>query len=553
MTADKWTDKELVRLEKRITRIYKESAQELKKQSADYFATYAERWKEEYKAYQKGKYTEDQFKAWELSQLGRGAHWDDLADQMAERMVDTAKMAQDITNGILPKVYTKNSNEIAKIAQDSAIEQGITGIRFDLVDEYAVARLMKGSSEVRPYKPVALDLPLVDRYSRNKLNNALLQGVLQGDSIDKLANRFMDAGIGERWKAIRSARTAVTGAQSAGKQDRYTDLASKGCEMTKIWVATDDDRTRPEHAEADGQEVAYDEPFDVGGEELMYPADPNGSGWNVYNCRCTTKAGKIKFKSRFENMESDTYQRLNSISDIIYERIGIYEKTNGNLRERIEKFKSRLSDANKYEKILNSVFFTNYDDTGCEYDPITKRININLNEINAFTLFHEAIHVFDDNQIYIIPKPERKIKRYNSLSDYILGELYTADAKKKDINIIDSILGTNNAFAEKELDRFNCKNKFFELCTNNGIALYDSDIMFLSDFVSSYTQDSNCGSMLFGGHRRDYLKNENYRMYEILASYGILKSLGRYDLLAIEKMLLPNLYKIIEKEWDKLW
>lgn len=297
MTADKWTDRELDRLEKRIKREYEKSAQELRKQSADYFANYRERWKEEYKAYQKGKYTKEQFEAWELSQLGRGAHWEDLADQMAERMVDTAKMAQDLTNGILPKVYTKNSNEIAKIAQDSAIEQGITGIRFDLVDEYAVARLMLNNSAVRPCKPVALDLPVVYKYSKNKIQNALLQGILQGDSIDKIADRFMHAGFSERSKAIRSARTAVTGAQSAGKQDRYEDLASKGCEMTKIWVATDDDRTRPEHAEADGQEVAIDEPFDVGGEELMYPADPSGSGWNIYNCRCTTKAGKIKFKS----------------------------------------------------------------------------------------------------------------------------------------------------------------------------------------------------------------------------------------------------------------
>lgn len=30
-------------------------------------------------------------------------------------------------------------------------------------------------------------------------------------------------------------------------------------------------------------------PFIVGGEELMFPGDKNGSPWNVYNCRCAMR------------------------------------------------------------------------------------------------------------------------------------------------------------------------------------------------------------------------------------------------------------------------
>ena len=57
--------------------------------------------------------------------------------------------------------------------------------------------------------------------------------------------------------------------------------------MEREWVSALDARTRPEHAEADGQVVGVDEPFIVGGEKLMFPGDRNGSGWNIYNCRCT--------------------------------------------------------------------------------------------------------------------------------------------------------------------------------------------------------------------------------------------------------------------------
>jgi hypothetical protein len=37
---------------------------------------------------------------------------------------------------------------------------------------------------------------------------------------------------------------------------------------------------------ADGQVRKANEPFDVGGEELMYPRDPSGSPENTINCHC---------------------------------------------------------------------------------------------------------------------------------------------------------------------------------------------------------------------------------------------------------------------------
>ncbi len=54
---------------------------------------------------------------------------------------------------------------------------------------------------------------------------------------------------------------------------------------TKTWETTSDN-PRPAHEDADGQEVPIDEPFDVDGEDLDYPGDPNGSDGNVINCMC---------------------------------------------------------------------------------------------------------------------------------------------------------------------------------------------------------------------------------------------------------------------------
>jgi uncharacterized protein with gpF-like domain len=45
-------------------------------------------------------------------------------------------------------------------------------------------------------------------------------------------------------------------------------------------------RTRPEHAAADGQRRALNEPFNVGGRMMMHPGDPNGGIAMVARCRC---------------------------------------------------------------------------------------------------------------------------------------------------------------------------------------------------------------------------------------------------------------------------
>jgi hypothetical protein len=55
----------------------------------------------------------------------------------------------------------------------------------------------------------------------------------------------------------------------------------------KRWLTTLDGREREDHFDAHGQIRSIDEPFNVGGEELMYPLDPAGSAKQVCNCRCT--------------------------------------------------------------------------------------------------------------------------------------------------------------------------------------------------------------------------------------------------------------------------
>lgn len=105
-----------------------------------------------------------------------------------------------------------------------------------------------------------------------------MQGGAAGDEFDWYAERMPN------YRAEAIARTETIRASNAGT----TNLMQEWGIEEHEWLATQDDRVRDDHAEAGGQVVKVGEPFDVGGEGLLYPGDPAGSPGNTINCRCTT-------------------------------------------------------------------------------------------------------------------------------------------------------------------------------------------------------------------------------------------------------------------------
>jgi len=90
------------------------------------------------------------------------------------------------------------------------------------------------------------------------------------------------------WETERIARTTMTGAAGVGDQSAREQ---SGVVKGKTWIsALLPDRTRDAHAAAHGQTVGLNEMFNVGGEALAFPGDPNASPSNIINCLCTTIA-----------------------------------------------------------------------------------------------------------------------------------------------------------------------------------------------------------------------------------------------------------------------
>jgi HK97 family phage portal protein len=127
-----------------------------------------------------------------------------------------------------------------------------------------------------------------------KLRLELAEGVVAGESIPQLASRvdslYLDQIIPNRSTVI--ARTEVIAASNFGSHEA---AKQSGLVLQKVWLATGDHRTRPDHAEADGQQVGMEEPFDVGGEQLLYPGDTSlgASAKETVQCRCTQYYARV--------------------------------------------------------------------------------------------------------------------------------------------------------------------------------------------------------------------------------------------------------------------
>lgn len=141
-----------------------------------------------------------------------------------------------------------------------------------------------------PYYPPkrALKRGIDLTYGKKQITASVTSSILQGKSIKHMADDLQKRiTTMSRDSAIRTARTAVTGAQNAGRMDSYAAAEKMGIKLKKRWLATLDNLTRHAHAVLDGQTVDIDMPFKVDGDEIMFPGDTSAPGYLVYNCRCT--------------------------------------------------------------------------------------------------------------------------------------------------------------------------------------------------------------------------------------------------------------------------
>jgi SPP1 gp7 family putative phage head morphogenesis protein len=118
-----------------------------------------------------------------------------------------------------------------------------------------------------------------------KVNSQVTDSLAQGASTEDLKNQIEQVTQFSEFRADTIARTEMNSAFVNGAYQGEAALGEYGPRF-KEWLAVGDARTRPEHMDANGTVVPFDDPFIVGGESMSHPMDSSGSAENVVNCRC---------------------------------------------------------------------------------------------------------------------------------------------------------------------------------------------------------------------------------------------------------------------------
>lgn len=276
-------DAVLAEMERNIHRTYEQAAKEMKKVADDYFIDFTIDDQKRREKVAKGEMSNEEYQQWRISHMATGRRYYEMASVLASDMTQTNEIASGIVNGYMPDVFA--------IGYNYSLYQGeMTGgfqTSFTLYDRDTVIRLMRDNPDLLPLE-AKVNVPEDEQWNRRQISSAITQSLMQGESIDRVAERLVRsvAGMNER-VALRNARTATTSAENGGRYEGYRNLTAAGVEMVVEWCATLDGRTRHEHRLLDGQRQRVDEPFEVDGMKILYAGDPRAPQGLIWNCRCT--------------------------------------------------------------------------------------------------------------------------------------------------------------------------------------------------------------------------------------------------------------------------
>lgn len=428
---DKWTDKELKALEKRIAKVFKEAEKDLDKEVKEYFAKFKLRDKEMQKLVQTGDMSKEDYQKWRITQMGRGQRFEALRDKVAERYTQANEVANAYVNDITPSIYSLNRNYEAY-----KIEKAVGSCDFTMWDESTVRRLLVEEPDLMPYYPPsrALNRGIDLAYGKKQITSNVTSGIIRGLSPDKIATELMANLTGmNRASAVRAARTGITAAQNGGRMDSYVAAEKMGIEIRRRWSCNKDSRTRHTHGKADGQIVVGTKtPFTVGGYKMMFPCDKSmgAPAHEIYNCRCTMsspeKDGIIAEprQMRVRNPETGEWELVNEMTYSEWEewkktgtkpvaKSGTDAKMKVDIADVRKNLKSINSDIDSVNTRLRLARRKQYYARGTDKDDINKEIeslNKQLEELNQKKLkqgkllvenMNTSFKVLGDNEKFV--------------------------------------------------------------------------------------------------------------------------------------------------------
>lgn len=305
------TDELLEEMERKIRREYQQAVKDTQEKLDDYLrrgAVKDEIWR---KNVADGKKTAEEYKRWRMGQILAGKRWEEMRDTLAQDLHNANAVARSVIEGYRPEVYAINHNFATYEVEMGAM----LDTSYTLYNRQAVERIMRENPDLLPPPGRRMKASLAAgkdiAWQKGQIQSVTMQSILQGESIPNMAKRIAQTMGETNHKAtIRYARTAVTGAENAGRKDAFERAERMGIDMEQEWRATLDMRTRHSHRQLDRERRPVGEEFSNG---CKYPGDPDGPASEIWNCRCSIRGvvvglepQTVKYRS-LKKLEGMTY------------------------------------------------------------------------------------------------------------------------------------------------------------------------------------------------------------------------------------------------------
>ena len=192
------------------------------------------------------------------------------------------------------------TEEQADTVRDTVFQAALTGASPDEIARQvrqSIGLTTSQAAQVRNYRaqlealdPRAMQRSLRDKRFDRTVSRAITTGTpLSPEQVDKMVDAYHRRYLA--YRAMTIARTEGVGAANNGHVMAMKEWLAQNPNYTvvKTWIATKDERTRPDHKALHGQEsVGIDTPFRCeNGDMIRWPGDQDAPARQTINCRCT--------------------------------------------------------------------------------------------------------------------------------------------------------------------------------------------------------------------------------------------------------------------------
>lgn len=308
------TDKEIERMERHLSVIYRSVGKKIDKLFSEYAETIKEQSDKLLQAVNDAETPKDKQAAKQAyirfysATVKRDKRFKKTQQAAINALYSANKQSAEYINSKMAKIYAENYNQTGR------------GIQSDTESEYSFKPVTV--EDAREYGEITIqgvDKQKDGKWNAKNIASALVVGAIALQTADKVfggaskrtARRNLDT-------ANRQASDTATDAENKGRIDSMYRARDEGFHVQKIWIATLDNRTRDTHIEYDGMDaVELDYEYAPG---LKEPRDSGCSIMaEVCNCRCRIQhtMGKAQGGTRAarEGDVTGSYKKSSSFRD----------------------------------------------------------------------------------------------------------------------------------------------------------------------------------------------------------------------------------------------